>query len=111
MFGQVPLDPAAAPLVDDTGNYLEFTANFQVSMPVSAAIGSDSRLNDGDEEDDEEEEENMQTPLILVSKDPFPSVKGEYELSTPDFMLVGNNVQLTNKSYYIRFVHPVLKSR
>jgi len=37
-------------------------------------------------------------------------VVGEHRLKTPDFMLVGNNVPLS-KSYYVRFVHPILEHR
>ena len=41
----------------------------------------------------------------------FAQIIGEHALKTPDFMLVGNNVQLSHRAYYARFVHPVLRHR
>ena len=102
---QVPLDAATAQ-VDETGNYFTFQGGWQVSMPSS--VESYEAGNEGG--DDEEDSCTMQHPLIMVSKDPFSSVKGEFMVKTPDFMLVGKNMQLS-KGYYVRIVHPELKSR
>ena len=66
--------------------------------------------NNGEEdEDDEGGIEEMMSPLLLVSRDPFTNVLGEHALKTPDFMMVGNNVQLPQRAYYVRFVHPILQ--
>ena len=114
-IAQIPLDPALAKL-DDTENYFLFRTNFQMSLP-SAMPGKpvkDREEEDENEEDDEEDipeqHEEMLTPLLLVSKEPFTQVVGEHRLRTPDFMMVGNNVQL-QRAYYARFVHPALQHR
>ena len=81
---QVPLDPAMAKL-DDTGNYFLFRTGFQMMLPA-AKKGKPVRSrekedgDDGEEDDDDEEieeetaDETLQTPLLLVSKEPFTQV-------------------------------------
>ena len=75
-----------------------------------------ARDDDDDEDDDDDNEssadnEELMSPLLLVSKEPFTQILGEHALKTPDFILVGNNVQLNHRAYYARFVHPILEHR
>lgn len=103
------MDPALVK-VDETGNFFCFQANFQVLLPTKEQASSSSAQQEGEEADEEEEEDELQNPLILVSKDPVSSVKGEFVHKTTDFMLVGSNTTL-QKGYYVRFVHPVFPSK
>lgn len=99
---QVPIDPEQL-RVDETENYFAFEAGFQAMLPVGVPQKKrrDDDDNDGDGADDEEDgacgraldeedegDESMQTPLLLISKQPFASVQGEHPLKTPDLMLV-----------------------
>jgi hypothetical protein len=87
------------------------------AMPGKPVCGRESKEDEGDEENDSKGDEDdddggieeMMYPLLLVSRDPFTNVLGEHGLKTPDFMMVGNNVQLPQRSYYVRFVHPILQ--
>lgn len=117
---KVPLDAGMLEL-DSTGKYLVFDAGFDVAFPSAPAGGvseSDNEGGKGDGDKDDGGDDSGQNgdaavevlrPKLLVSKDVVVNVRGASSVLTPDFMMVGNNVQLA-KGYYAKFVHPDLKN-
>lgn len=96
------------------------------SQAAEDSDGDGAEDNDENHDEPEEGEGEMHTPLLLISKEPLTNIKGSHsqvrmplicqcfagclttpleQVLSPDFMLVGNNVQLA-RGYYAKFVHP-----